>query len=276
MRLVILAILGVIFAAPAAAGDWRLVWSDEFNGTGLPDPAQWTYEEGFIRNNELQFYTKARQENVRRENGLLIIEARKERFDNPFHREGSNRRGERKNTADYTSASLTTEGKASWSHGRIEVRAKLPAGRGTWPAIWLLGTGYRTAGWPKCGEIDIMEHVGHDPGIVHANIHTQAYNHVQRTNKGDKITVDQPSRSFHTYSVEWSNEQMDFFAGDKKYFSFKNEKTGVDVWPFDKPHYLILNIAIGGSWGGQKGVDDSIFPQRMEIDYVRVYQRTAP
>ena len=262
MRLRFCAAITVLLTASLPAADWRLVWSDEFNGKGLPDAAKWTYEEGLIRNNELQFYTKARTENVRMENGLLVIEARRERLPNL--------------SANYTSGSLTTEGKAAWRHARVEVRAKLPAGRGTWPAVWLLGVNCREAGWPKCGEIDVMEHVGFDPGVIHANIHTQDYNHVRGTNKGDKIVIADPSTAFHVYAVEWTEAQMDFFLDSKKYFSYVNEKTGTDAWPYDEPFYLILNIAIGGSWGGQKGVDDSIFPQRMEVDYVRVYERKAP
>ena len=262
----------LLAAAPLGAVDWRLVWSDEFNGSGVPDASKWAHEEGFLRNSEAQIYTKNRPENVRVENGLLIIEARKEQFQNPFFVEGSKGDKERQKTAEFTSGSLTTEGKASWTRGRVEVRAKLPAGRVTWPAIWMLGANCEKVVWPKCGEIDIMEHVGYDPGVVHANIHTQSYNHVKKTNKGDKVVVDNPSGAFHVYAVEWSAERMEFFVDNQKYFTYINPKTGVKTWPFNRPFYLILNIAIGGSWGGQKGIDDSVFPQRMEVDYVRVYQ----
>ena len=135
--------------------------------------------------------------------------------------------------------------------GRIEVRAKLPRGRGVWPAIWMLGVDRERVGWPRCGEIDIMEYVGFEPDVIHANIHTGKYNHVRGTGKGSRLSVVAPFDDFH----------------------------GADVWPFDQPHYLILNLAIGGAWGGQRGIDDAIFPQRFEIDYVRVYQhdeRTSP
>jgi len=249
------AVAVLMLSAPLMAADWKLVWSDEFNGKGSPDAAKWTYEEGFIRNHEAQRYTSD-PANARMENGYLVIEARKD--------------GDK-----ITSASVTTEGKTAWTHARIEVRAKLPAGRGTWPAIWLLGVNHRQAGWPKCGEIDVMEHVGFDPGIIHANIHTAKYNHVKKTNKGDKITVDDPSGSFHIYAVEWSGDRMDFSVDHKTYFFYENEKSGTDAWPFDEPMYLILNVAIGGSWGGQKGVDDSIFPQKMEVDWVHVYKRAG-
>lgn len=136
----------------------------------------------------------------------------------------------------------------------------------------MLGSNIPTAGWPRAGEIDIMEHVGFDPGVIHANIHTEAYNHVRNTNKGSKITIAKPE-DFHVYAAEWTPSQIDFFVDGRKYFSYANEKTGEAVWPFDQPFYLILNLAIGGSWGGLKGIDDSVFPQRMEVDYVRVYQR---
>ncbi|NLH16456.1 MAG: DUF3472 domain-containing protein [Phycisphaerae bacterium] len=235
---------------------WKLVWNDEFDRNGRPDPAKWGYEKGFVRNNEKQYYTQDRPENARVENGNLVIESRKEQFDK----------------GEYTSASLITRGKAEWVYGRIEVRAKLPTGRGTWPAIWMLGVN-RSIGWPACGEIDIMENVGFDPDVIHANIHTKAYNHVKKTNKGNRITAKAPYNDFHIYAIDWYPDHMDFFYDDQKYFSFANEGTGNDVWPYDKPHYLILNTAIGGSWGGQKGIDDAIFPQKFLIDYVRVYQK---
>lgn len=261
--------LSVLFSA-ASAAEWELVFSDEFDYAGLPDPNRWDYEVGFIRNQESQYYTKARKENARVEDGMLIIEAIKEKFPNPAYNPGS--RARRPEFAEYTSASLITLGKASWRYGRVEVRAKLPTGRGTWPAIWMLGTNMRQVGWPTCGEIDIMENVGFDPNRIHANIHTQDYNHVKGTGKGRNIEVDKPYEKFHVYAIEWFADRIDFFIDDNKYFTFKNEGTGNAVWPYDKEHYLILNLAIGGSWGAQKGIDDSIFPQKYYIDYVRVYK----
>jgi beta-glucanase (GH16 family) len=277
-RLLIVGLSSLAFlAAPAA--DWKLVWSDEFDTPGLPDPARWNYEYGFIRNNEQQFYTRARQENARVEEGMLVIEARKERMKNPAYQANDAKekkgRGRGPEFAEYTSASLTTRGLASWTYGRVEVRAKLPPARGTWPAIWMLGTNISKVGWPACGEIDIMEFVGFDPGVIHANIHTAKYNHVKRTGKGSSMKVPDACEAFNTYAVEWFPDRMDFFVNDTKYFSFANEKTGEDVWPYDKAHYLILNLAIGGAWGGAKGIDTTAFPQRYEIDYVRIYQRTA-
>jgi beta-glucanase (GH16 family) len=260
-------------AASLPATEWKLIWSDEFDKPGLPDPAKWNYETGFIRNNELQFYTRERRENARVEDGLLIIEARKERFPNPDFRPevtDTNRWRQARQFADYTSASLTTRGKASWTSGRIEVRAKLPSARGTWPAIWTLGL---TGPWPACGEIDIMEFVGFDPGVIHANIHTRKYNHVQKTAKGGQISIPDASESFHVYALEWSTNRLDFFVDNRNYFTFQNEGSGPDAWPYDKPQYLILNLAIGGAWGGRQGIAEAEFPQRFCIDYVRVYQR---
>ena len=264
-----------LLAFSAAAGDWKLVWSDEFDRPGLPDPAKWNYEQGFIRNNEDQYYTRERSENARVQNGCLVIEARKEQFKNAAFEAGKTSRGRRgQEFAQYTSASLTTRGKTSWTYGRFEVRAKLPSARGTWPAIWMLGTN-RAAGWPACGETDIMEFVGYEPGLIHANIHTKKYNHVQKTNKGDKITIPDASSAFHVYTLEWTDKQMDFFVDDKKYFTYTNEGSGTDAWPFDTDQYLILNLAIGGAWGGAKGIDESAFPQQFVIDYVRVYKKAG-
>lgn len=239
----------------------KLVWNDEFSGTGLPDPEKWGYEHGFIRNGEKQFYTKERLENVHQENGLLVIEGRKEAWE-----EGGKK-------ADYTSASINTRGKAAWAHGRVEVRAKVPAGRGTWPAAWMLGESRGRINWPACGEIDILEYVGYNPGTVHANIHVKKYNHSIGTGKGAAKKIDSPETKFYVYSVEWDAEKMVFAVDNEVYFTYENEKSGDDAWPFDKPQYLLLNLAIGGSWGGQKGIDDEIFPVRYEVDYVRVYQK---
>jgi beta-glucanase (GH16 family) len=271
MSIIRLIALPALAASLAAAGQWKLVWADEFDAKGLPDPAHWTYEEGFVRNQEAQYYTRGRAENARVENGVLILEARREQFPNARYQAGSTA-WNRKQFAEYTSASVTTEGTAAWKHARVEVRAKLPAGRGTWPAIWMLGTNQRSAGWPNCGEIDIMEHVGFDPGVIHGTIHTGAYNHVKKTDKSGTIKPGDVSTGFHVYAVEWNAAKMDFFVDGKKYFTFENEKSGEAAWPFEQPFYLILNVAIGGAWGGQKGIDEAAFPQRMEVDYARVYE----
>lgn len=237
----------------------QLIWSDEFDETGLPDTTKWNYDVGGhgFGNNELQFYLANRAENARLENGNLIIEARKETYQN----------------RSYTSAKLWTKGKVEWKGGRIEVRAKLPKGRGTWPAIWMLSA-KEPMQWPRDGEIDIMEHVGFDEGVVHGTIHTEAYNHVKKTQKGKSTPVPDAAQKFHVYAIEWDTERIAFFVDDLNYYTVTKAETGsfYEQWPFDQPFFLILNVAIGGGWGGQKGVDDSIFPTRMEVDYVRVYQ----
>lgn len=215
-RSFIVALVGILQCASTFAADpvaaekpgWKLVWSDEFSQPGLPDPAKWNFEKGFIRNGELQYYTVGRAENARVENGHLVIEGRRERFENPDHRPANPTvsRSGRSNAAfaDYTSASLTTRDRASWTYGRIEVRAKLPTARGTWPAIWMLGTNMTQVGWPACGEIDIMEWVGFEPGVVHANVHTRKYNHVDGTGKGSSIRIKDASEAFHVYALEWT------------------------------------------------------------------------
>lgn len=238
----------------------KLVWSDEFDKDGLPDGAKWGYDVGGSGwgNNELQYYTNARSENARVEGGNLIIEARREPF------EGK----------QYTSARLLTKNTATWAYGRIEVRAKLPAGRGTWPAIWMLGKNITTAGWPLCGEIDIMEHVGFDEGVVHGTVHTEAYNHSKGTHKGQRTPVPDATSAFHVYAIDWSADRIDFFVDEKKYFAVSRAELGSQAaqWPFTQPFFLLLNVAVGGNWGGQQGVDETIWPRRMTVDYVRVYQ----
>jgi beta-glucanase (GH16 family) len=237
----------------------KLVWSDEFEYTGAPDSVKWDFELGYIRNKELQYYTD-RNENVRVEDGNLVIEARND----SFQIEGKKH--------PVTSASLMTKNRAEWQYGRIEVRAKIPSALGTWPAIWMLGTNIQEVGWPACGEIDIMEHVGYDPHKIHTNVHTKAYNHSIGTNKGKATEVKNPYEDFHVYAVDWSQEKIDFFIDGNKVFTFENEGKGVEEWPFDQPFYLIINLAIGGAWGGQQGVDLNALPKKYLIDYVRVYQ----
>jgi beta-glucanase (GH16 family) len=189
---------------------WRLVWADEFNYNGLPDPKKWGYDVGGHGwgNQELQYYTERRKENARVENGLLIIEARRDSWQGH----------------EYTSARLVTKGKGDWTYGRIEVKAKLPSGRGTWPAIWMLPTGYEYGGWPSSGEIDIMEHVGFDPDIVHASVHTKAYNHKINTQKTAKIKVDNARSEFNVYAVEWTPEEIRGYVNETPYFTFRNER----------------------------------------------------
>lgn len=241
--------------------NWDLVWADEFNDTGLPDGTKWNYESGYIRNHEKQYYTSKRMGNARLQQGTLIIEARND----SAMIDGKIR--------PITSASLTTKGKETWTYGRIAIRAKLPYGRGTWPALWMLGTNINQVGWPDCGEIDIMEHVGFDPGTVHATVHTGSYNWVKGTQKSNTIKIQDYTDKFHVYAINWSREKIDFFVDDQKYFTFNNEHKTSGEWPFDQPFYLIMNIAIGGDWGGQKGIDPNLFPAKMVVDYVRVYKK---
>lgn len=254
---------------------WKLVWQDEFEYEGKPDPEKWNYDIWPARkvNDEDQTYTN-RLKNARVENGSLIIEAHKEDYDD----------------AKYTSARLHNMGKADILYGKIEVRAKLPAGQGTWSAIWMLPSDpykYATTcapgedwqgsstcdAWPNSGEIDIMEHVGYDMQTVHGTVHTKAYywvNGEQRKGSVEGKTVD---KAFHLYSVEWTPEYIVIYFDNTPYFYYKNEGSGWQAWPFDHPHHLILNLAIGGAWGRAGGpIDDSIFPAKMEIDYVRVYE----
>lgn len=245
----------ILFGGCAEKDNWTLTWSEEFAYSGSPNAESWGYETGYIRNNELQYYTDE-LENVRVEDGLCIIRASLEGEDS------------------ITSASINTYDRKEFLYGRIEVRAQIPSALGSWPAIWMLGTNMSELGWPACGEIDIMEHVGYDPDRIHANIHTKAFNHVIGTNKGNQIEVKDPWSDFHIYAVEWFEDHMDFFMDDSLYFSFENDMAGSnDTWPFDKPHYLLLNLAYGGSWGGSRGVDTSLLPLEYKIDYVRYYQK---
>ncbi len=254
--------------SPGAAG-WRLVWADEFDTNGLPDKTKWRYENGFVRNNELQFYTQDRLENARVENGMLIIEGRKERFSNPSYKPGGDvKRRSNAEFADYTAASITTQGKASFLYGRIEVRAKLPHGNGVWPAIWMMGTN-RTVGWPRCGETDIMEFVGKDPNRVHATMHFSKDG--KHASKGDLLVTTAPYNDFHVYAMNWFPDRMEFYFDQQKYFTFDVNLAGAGPEnPFRKHQYLLMNLALGGAWGGP--MDDAVLPQKFVIDYVRVYE----
>jgi beta-glucanase (GH16 family) len=253
-----------VASAPTAPAGWKLVWSDEFNEGTEPDPAKWGYDVGGNGwgNHELQFYTEARTDNARLENGHLVIEARRESW------QGS----------DYTSARLVTKNKGDWLHGRFEIRAKVPLGRGTWPAIWMLPTVWNlgNGGWPDNGEIDIMEHVGHDPGVVHASTHTQKHQWKIKTQRTATIAVPDAGTAFHTYALEWDAEEIRMYVDDRHYFTSRKDGGDWTSWPFTRDFYLVLNVAVGGDWGAVKGVDAAAFPQRMEVDYVRVYQRSTP
>ncbi|MBN1413245.1 MAG: glycoside hydrolase family 16 protein [Spirochaetales bacterium] len=244
---------------PTAVEDWELVWADEFDYEGLPDPKKWTFDiqKPGWRNKEKQYYAK-RLENARVEKGNLIIEADNKPYEN----------------YQYTSASIKSQYKGDFIYGKIEVKAKLPKGRGTWPAIWMMPTALRGygAGWPSSGEIDIMEHVGYDPGVIHASIHCKKYNWRDHSEKTKIIKVKDVFDEYHVYTLYWYTDHIEIAVDGKKYFRFENENKSWIYWPFDKRFYLILNIAIGGEWGGIQGIDESIFPARMVVDYVRVYR----
>jgi len=254
---------------------WELVWSDEFDGESL-DLEKWSHNVWPPRNvnDEDQAYT-VREKNVRIENGMLVVEAHKEDYEG----------------ASYTSGRVHSSGKADFLYGRFEVRAKLPRGQGTWPAIWMLPSNpftYATTckddadwqssegcdAWPNSGEIDIMEHVGYQMNHVHGTVHTKAYYWVKWEQRKGRILIDDVADAFHVYALEWSPEKIDIFVDDSLYFTYVNENKGWEEWPFDQPFHLIFNIAVGGVWGRAGGpIDDSIFPQRMLIDYARVYRR---
>ena len=252
-----------VFEAAAQSDFNKLVWFDEFDKEGLPDSTRWGYDKADgcpdvcgWGNHELQYYSWDRKENARVENGHLILETRKEMV-------GGYR---------FTSARLISKYKGDFTYGRIEVKARLPKGKGLWPAIWMLPTHWKYGGWPVSGEIDIMEHVGYMPDSVFGSIHTQSYNHMIGTQKTKGVYLPSVADSFHVYAVEWTAEKISFSVNGQSYLQFSNEHTGYSTWPFDQSFHLLINLAVGGDWGGKMGVDESVFPQRMEVDYVRVYQ----
>ncbi|MEL6301570.1 MAG: family 16 glycosylhydrolase [Pseudomonadota bacterium] len=256
--------------------NWKLKWSDEFDYEGAPDPSKWTHDIWQPRkvNNEDQYYTD-RERNVRVEDGMLVIEAHREDYEG----------------AQYTSGRIHTAGKGDFLYGRFEVRAKVPCGQGTWPAIWMLPSDpykYSTTcepgedwqgsetcdAWPNSGEIDILEHVGYQMGHVHGTVHNRAYYWVNWEQRKGRILDSTVDNEFHVYALEWSPERIDIFVDDTLYFSYTNEGTGWEAWPYDHPFHLIINIAVGGVWGSAGGpTDDSVLPQKMWVDFVRIYER---
>lgn len=266
-RLVIL-FLNIALILPAQSGDynsstsedkhWVMVWSDEFNYEGFPDPDKWSYDLGNVGwvNDELTYYTRQNKKNVYVENGELIIRAQKEKL-----------RG-----ADYTSGCINTKYNGDWKYGRIEVRAKFSTGRGILHSIWMLPRDNLYGIWPASGEIDIMEHVGFDPGMIYSAIHNSAYNHVNHRNKSQWKYIESLHDNFHIYSVEWTPEKIDFLVDGEVYFTYEKKDKTAKVWPFDKEFYLLFSSSVGGVWAGIHGIDDSIIPSEMKIDWVRVYQ----
>lgn len=246
--------------SPLTTPSGRPVWSDEFDGTHL-DPARWRYEternRGGWYNNERQYYAAGRRENLRVERGRLVIEARREAM-----RDRADWGGQ-----PYSSARISS--RTSWTYGFYEIRARIPCARGTWPAIWMLpdaGT------WPDGGEIDVMEHVGWNPHQVHATLHTALYNHARGTQRGSAVTVPTARTAFHRYQLDWRPDAIRIGVDGRSYLHVANDRPGGrGAWPFDTPFHLILNLAVGGDWGGAKGIDEAALPQRMEVDYVRVW-----
>jgi beta-glucanase (GH16 family) len=232
------------------------VWEDNFNSGSAVDGSKWTFETGGNGwgNNELQYYTPGTNTTV--SGGNLVLTAKKETVSGN----------------QYTSTRMVTKGKGDWLYGRFEVRAQLPKGKGTWPAIWMLPSDNAYGTWPASGEIDIMEHVGYDLDNIHSSVHTSAYNHTRGTQKTAAKIIPGATNDFHIYRVDWTPYAIRGFIDGVQYFEFKNENTGFTTWPFNKKFHLILNLAVGGNWGGAQGVDNSAFPTSMVIDYVKVYK----
>jgi licheninase len=244
---------------PATA---RLVWHDEFNGRRL-DLGEWRYDTAFNKrgwfNNEKQYYSAGRPQNLRLDNGQLIIEARHE----------STARFADSGGQKYTSAKIVS--KRAWTYGFYEIRAKLPCAPGTWPAIWMLRQ--NMAKWPDDGEIDIMEQVGAEPNLIYSTLHTKAYNHTIRTQKSAQRLVPTSCTQFHVYQLDWRPDVITIGVDGRGILRHRRQPADSKAeWPFDRPFELILNLAIGGDWASQKGIDDAAMPQRMAIDYVRVWQ----
>lgn len=240
---------------------FKLLWEDRFSKDGKPDESIWNYETGGhgFGNGEAQYYTDSIK-NAFVKNGILNIVAHKEKYE--------------KN--EYTSAKLTTYGKKSILFGRVEVCAKLPLGLGTWPAIWLLSDAFKAGtSWPLCGEIDLMEHVGNHPGFVHFSLHSKSYNHLNYLQPTHIVEDLKLTQGFHEYAFEWNEDELTFFIDQKHQVTFhrgdENRLTDEGGWPFHQPFYLILNLAMGGWWGGS--IDNSIFPVTMQFKYVKVYER---
>lgn len=230
-----------------------LLFSDEFNTPGAPDSSKWSYDigSGGWGNSESEYYTN-RTDNAKVEGGYLKIIAQKESY------QGS----------EYTSARLKTQNKFNFKYGKVEVRAKLPAGGGTWPAIWMLGSNITSVGWPASGEIDIMEHIGNDLGRIHGSIHTPS-SFGATVNTSTKLVSD-VSTAFHVYGVTWSPESIEFTIDEVVFYTYNPSAKNSNTWPFDANQFIILNVAMGGNFGGS--IDPNFSQATMEIDYVRVYQ----
>jgi beta-glucanase (GH16 family) len=264
---------------PIPDGYTRLVFNDEFNGQGLPDNTKWGYEEGFIRNGEKQYYTVGRLENCYQQDGALHIVCRN---DSALIRNAILNLQwndywpiRRKDTiVAVTSASIHTKNTAAWTYCRVEVRAKLPLCKGTWPAIWMMPQTDTYGYWPSSGEIDIMEHVGYDPNKVYYTLHCQTYNSGTNPNpRSSSANCFNVNTEWHVFALEWHEDRFEWYLDGERKFRYKKQ-SGDDwrKWPFMHPFYLILNTGFGGGWGGREGIDLNGLPQDYVIDYVRVFQ----
>ncbi len=244
------------FVTPVNHPSMTMVWADEFEGTVL-NASSWTYEIGNgcdvgicgWGNNELQRYTNS-LDNSKLENGRLVITSRKE------------------GATNYTSARIKTQEKRVFTHGRVDVRARLPKGQGIWPAIWMLGTNITTVSWPNCGEIDIMELVGHQPKVVHGTVHFFDGSY-KFSSSSTSLSAGDFSDQFHVFTIMWDFNKIEFFVDNKLYKTFTN--AGIQNYPFNNPFFFIMNIAVGGNWPGSPD-DTTVFPQEMVVDYIRVFQ----
>lgn len=237
----------------AQKGNCKLIWEENFNSPTL-DETVWNYELGNgcpsicgWGNNELQVYTK---KNHFIKDGNLVIKVEKEQ-------------------SGYTSTRITTKDKKQFQYGRIEARAKLPLGKGIWPAFWMLGSNISEVGWPKCGEIDILEYVGREPNKVFTSLHTQdSYGNTINTKKTEIKEIEE---GFHLYAIDWTKDKMEFFVDNQSVYIFSPDIKNENTWPYNQPFYFIINVAVGGNFGGPE-VDEKIFPQEFLIDYIKVYQ----
>lgn len=247
-------ILLLFFLAACSSGEKaKLVWEEDFNSEVL-DASKWSYQLGDgcpelcgWGNNEPQIYTRNNHE---LRDGKLYITVKKE-------------------DSIYTSTRITTKDKFEFKYGRVEARAKIPTGKGVWPAFWMLGANIDEVGWPLSGEIDILEYVGKEPGIIFTSLHTQD-SHGNTINTR-KTKIDGIEEGFHVYAADWSPEKIEFFVDGKSVYTFSPGERSQEVWPFDQPFYLLLNVAVGGNFGGPE-IDDSIFPQQFVVDYIRVFK----
>jgi beta-glucanase (GH16 family) len=237
---------------------WRLVWHDEFEGDDI-DLTKWQFDVtrpgAGAANRELQYYTDNRRENARLESGQLVIEARQDNFEG----------------VEYSSARLKTLHRASWTYGRIEARVQVPSGRGTWAAFWMYADDMRRA-WPGAGELDILEHVGMEPNHITQIAHSTKYNWMNHNAPGAVTTLQDPHLQFHVYSIEWFPDHIDWYIDSQLTATGVNDESGEEGWPYAKAFHILLNLAVGGAWGGQQGIDPDIWPRRMRVDWVRVWQ----